>query len=249
MQNFYNLKIHDTFNLSETIWKHFQPLEDSSFNTQFVSGPESTKSGLLLSLNGQYSDSSNSDSERNKVHIYQSDSEYMIYSYISDFVFNSYLSQFKDKQIDLELPEKYSKVLKTSCSSDCLGQFLPFISEDYPDSTGKITVGFKTSPSVEFFENGSKMDFEISLQLFIKEKLIGSADFVIDSFIEKFEINADMESTENNIGDDYKLKAKLTVNKIDLISTFVDDKRAAEFAENLEEFMEKNKGTLQVSSL
>ena len=222
-------------------------MEDSFFNTEFVSEPESTKSGLLISLDGEYSNALESDFEKTKVHIYQSDTEYMVYSYISDFVFNTYLAQFRDKQLDLQLPAEYSKFLKTSCSSNCLGQSLPFLSEQYGDSTGKITVGFTNPPTVEFFEHGSNMNFEISLQLFVKEKLIGSASFVIDSFIEKFEINADMESEENNVGDDYKLKAKITVNKIDLISTFVEDKRAVAFAESLEELMERNKEAIQVS--
>ncbi|KAE9551565.1 hypothetical protein FO519_005209 [Halicephalobus sp. NKZ332] len=223
-----------------------ESFNDSSFNTEFVSEPEATKSGLLLSLDGQFSDSLPVDLERTKVHIHQSDSDYMVYSYISDFVFNSYLSQFKEKEIDLEIPPEFSEFLRTSCSSSsCLGTFLPFLPESYPDSYGKITVAFKNPPSVEFLENGSKMIFGLSLKLFVQEKLIGSVDFFIDSFIEKFEINADMDSEENDVGENYKLKAKITVNNIDVISTFMEDKRGVEFAENLENLMGNNKEIIQ----
>uniref|UniRef100_A0A7E4ZUG4 BPI2 domain-containing protein n=1 Tax=Panagrellus redivivus TaxID=6233 RepID=A0A7E4ZUG4_PANRE len=136
----------------------------------------------------------------------EADSERMLYLYGSEYTLNSLLYHaYENDRLTMSLeesalPDKFKGFIKTTCdlgrdgadddivSGLCVGQLIPSIAENYPNTTTKFVLLPASLPEVSFFKGLSTMDVKTRILTYVFDKktqrdkqiLVSSADGIAD---------------------------------------------------------------------
>uniref|UniRef100_A0A914Z521 Uncharacterized protein n=1 Tax=Panagrolaimus superbus TaxID=310955 RepID=A0A914Z521_9BILA len=199
------------------------------FDSTLIREPILDKNSLFFALNGKFGQKEESERSR----MFETDTNHMIYTYISEFVFNEFLNSFENKELKIEKSKKMDELLKN---------YKLMKSEDSMD----IRIKFNEAPKIQFMDYGAKLvlNFNALLKSSSSDESLVSANFKLKTLIEKFEINAVLDGIfddNNNNDDDYKLNAKVTIDDIEITDIISFLPEAFNLAEILPHVIKANK--------